>query len=127
MSYFRAAGRRSGVPERGVYAASAWVCREPPPQGGSILGTRRCKAGATATPFMRIALRSVLVAVGLLDLRAGATTDSWLVRVEEPTGLYPRTNELIAVPYSKIGGRGGTWQVVDAEGRELPWQSSQEA
>jgi beta-mannosidase len=49
---------------------------------------------------------------------------SWLVRVEEPTGLYPRTNEVVAVPYLKLGGRHDAWQVVDPQGQELPWQAT---
>lgn len=73
---------------------------------------------------MRIESWSLL---GLLGLQLSAAADSYSIRVEEPTGLYPRTNELVSVPYSKIGGKGGSWEVVDSEGQELPWQSSEDA
>jgi len=46
----------------------------------------------------------------------------WTVRVEEPTGLYRRTNEVVAVPLSKFGGAAAGFTVVDEKGRELPWQ-----
>ncbi|HLH53153.1 MAG TPA: hypothetical protein VKY92_06005 [Verrucomicrobiae bacterium] len=55
-----------------------------------------------------------------------AFAESWRVRVEEPTGIYPRTNELVTVPYAKIGGEFAGWEVVDEQGRELPWQAVQE-
>ncbi|MGH7972991.1 MAG: glycosyl hydrolase 2 galactose-binding domain-containing protein, partial [Limisphaerales bacterium] len=45
---------------------------------------------------------------------------SWSVRVEEPTGLYPRTNEVVAVSYTKLGGRHGAWEIIDSQGSELP-------
>ena len=47
--------------------------------------------------------------------------------MEEPTGLYPRTNEVVVVPYSKFGGRQPAWRVVDAQGTELPWQATDSA
>ncbi|HVV71830.1 MAG TPA: hypothetical protein VHI52_10080, partial [Verrucomicrobiae bacterium] len=50
-----------------------------------------------------------------------------MIRIEEPTGLYPRTNEVVGVPYSKLGGRRGLWQVADSQGRELPWQAAEDA
>ncbi|HTL55698.1 MAG TPA: hypothetical protein VL361_08460 [Candidatus Limnocylindrales bacterium] len=53
--------------------------------------------------------------------------ESWTIRVEEPTGLYPRTNEVVAVPYERIGGKRDAWQVADQKGRELPWQASEDA
>jgi beta-mannosidase len=52
---------------------------------------------------------------------------TWIVRVEEPTGLYPRTNEVVSVPYSQIGGRQKAWQIVDSQGGELPWQATETA
>jgi beta-mannosidase len=57
-----------------------------------------------------------------LPLEAAQT---WTVRVEEPTGLYPRTNEIVEVPYAKLGGKQSGWQVVDQQGRELPWQATE--
>ena len=56
-----------------------------------------------------------------------ARADSWQIRIEEPTGLYPRTNELVAVPYAKIGGAHSAWRIVDAQGTELPWQAGPDA
>jgi beta-mannosidase len=57
-------------------------------------------------------------------LRPAAGADAWTVRVEEPTGLYPRTNELIEVPYEKLGGKRGQWVITDSQGTELPWQAT---
>ncbi|QOY86192.1 glycoside hydrolase family 2 protein [Paludibaculum fermentans] len=48
----------------------------------------------------------------------------WTVRVEEPTGLYRRTNEAVAVPLAKLGGHTAGFTVTNAEGKELPWQVS---
>ena len=44
------------------------------------------------------------------------------VRVEEPTGLYRRTGEVVSVPVAKLGGPRDGFRVVDPAGRELPWQ-----
>ena len=60
----------------------------------------------------------------MIALTSHAPAETWRVQVEEPTGLYPRTNEVVAVPYTKIGGRQAAWQVVDARGTELPWQAT---
>jgi beta-mannosidase len=62
----------------------------------------------------------------LLAPFAGLAAD-WSVRVEEPTGLYPRTNEVVAVPFDKIGGPQAAWQVMDSQGNELPWQATRDA
>ncbi|MCX6635016.1 MAG: hypothetical protein NT090_08045, partial [Acidobacteria bacterium] len=51
-----------------------------------------------------------------------AAAEVWTVRVEEPTGLYRRTEEVVAVPLAKLGRRAGWVQVLDAQGRELPSQ-----
>jgi beta-mannosidase len=56
-----------------------------------------------------------------------ANAADWTIRVEEPTGIYPRTNEVVAVPYAKIGGRQTAWRVTDALGNELPWQATDDA
>ena len=53
--------------------------------------------------------------------------DTWIIRVEEPTGLYPRTNEVVAIPYEKIGGKSPGWVVIDRAGNELPWQAAKNA
>jgi beta-mannosidase len=46
----------------------------------------------------------------------------WTVRVEEPTGLYRRTGEIVAVPLAKLGAKAGPFTVIDAARREQPWQ-----
>ncbi len=51
----------------------------------------------------------------------GLSAQNWTVRVEEPTGLYRRTDEAIAIPVKQAGG----FTVTDANGRELPWQLSE--
>jgi beta-mannosidase len=48
----------------------------------------------------------------------------WTVRIEEPTGLYRRTNEAVAIPLDKLGGHHAGFTVTDPAGRELPWQVS---
>jgi beta-mannosidase len=57
-------------------------------------------------------------------LQTAAAGQTWLIRVEEPTGLYPRTNEIVSVPYSRLGGKQPGWRVTDHAGRELPWQAA---
>src|SRR5215467_5968736 len=56
----------------------------------------------------------------------GQTGAVWSIRIEEPTGLYPRTNEVVAVPYDRIGGKQPGWRVIDQQGREVPWQATPE-
>ena len=70
---------------------------------------------------------SVLLPALIASLPLQLTAEVWTVRVEEPTGLYPRTNEVVAVPYAKIGGKRPSWSVVDAQGNELPWQATEKA
>jgi beta-mannosidase len=70
---------------------------------------------------------SLLLAGATAVLPLPACAESWRIRVEEPTGLYPRTNEVVVVPYSKIGGQHPAWQVVDPLGKELPWQETDNA
>jgi beta-mannosidase len=41
--------------------------------------------------------------------------------------LYPRTNEVVAVPYARIGGKQAGWRVLDPHGREVPWQATEDA
>jgi beta-mannosidase len=50
----------------------------------------------------------------------GLSAESWSVRVEEPTGLYRRVDEAIAIPVKQSGG----FTVTDPNGREMPWQVS---
>ena len=70
------------------------------------------------------ALLALTLTTTTLSLRAA---DAWSVRVEEPTGLYPRTNEIVAVSYTKIGGPQTAWRVLDSTGQELPWQATETA
>src|SRR5436190_14481389 len=69
-------------------------------------------------------LLTVVVCFSLSPILLAA--DAWSVRFEEPTGLYPRTNEIVAVPYEKLGGKHAAWLVVDGKGKELPWQATDE-
>jgi len=71
-----------------------------------------------------IACCLLFVLAPLLSLHAAP---GWSVRVEEPTGLYPRTNEIVAVPYERIGGKQAAWQISDARGAELPWQATEDS
>src|SRR5216683_457524 len=72
----------------------------------------------------RYSLLGLCLLIPFLPLVAA---ESWIVRVEEPTGLYPRSNEVVAVPYAKIGGQQTAWRVLDAGGNELPWQATEVA
>ena len=77
---------------------------------------------AKVSAFSPVARFVALIWAALLVCQASAQT--WQVQVEEPTGLDPRTNELVFVPYTRIGGRRNGWQVVDSRGNELPWQAT---
>jgi beta-mannosidase len=68
-----------------------------------------------------------MVAFGWLVAARSFAAESWTVRIEEPTGVYPRTNEIVAVPYEKIGGKYSAWLVADRNGVELPWQATENA
>lgn len=57
-------------------------------------------------------------------IAAAAAAQVYEIRLEEPTGLYRRSSEIAAVPLSKLGGKTAGFTVVDASGRELPWQAS---
>ena len=76
---------------------------------------------------VKLAQILLLAAVRVIALPVLDSAQTWQVRVEEPTGLYPRTNEVVVVPYSKLGGKHDVWQVVDPQGRELPWQATDSA
>ncbi len=64
-------------------------------------------------------MRSLALLVLGLPLVAA---EVWTVRLEEPTGLYRRTNEAVAIPLDKLGGARGPFVVAGAKGEELPWQ-----
>ncbi|HTA31784.1 MAG TPA: hypothetical protein VK731_14915, partial [Candidatus Cybelea sp.] len=73
---------------------------------------------------------TTILSLGLLLINLAAPpamAADWIVQVEEPTGIYPRTNEVVAVSYAKIGGNQTAWRVTDAQGNELPWQATQDA
>lgn len=53
-----------------------------------------------------------------------ASAAQWSVRVEEPTGLYRRTGEIVAVPLEKFAPHRAGFTVVDPQGREAPHQVS---
>ena len=60
----------------------------------------------------------------LLAATAAPAAQVWSVRVEEPTGLYRRVGEVVAVAIAKVGGHPAGFTVTDATGKELPWQVS---
>ena len=66
--------------------------------------------------------RYVSLAAAGVGLAYGA--QSWTVRLEEPTGLYRRSGEIVRVPVTKLGGNRTGFSVSDPNGRELPWQLS---
>jgi beta-mannosidase len=48
----------------------------------------------------------------------GGQTPAWNVRLEEPTGIYRRTNEIVSIPVGESSG----FTVLDPGGNEVPWQ-----
>ena len=70
-------------------------------------------------------MRAHLVVSALMLLGCGLRVDAaqkWTVRVEEPTGLYRRTDEVVRVPLQRLPGQTGRFVVIDPAGKELPWQ-----
>lgn len=55
---------------------------------------------------------------------AALLAQHWEVNLEEPTGIYRRTSEPVAVPLSQLGGAGQSYQVTDAAGRPRPAQAT---
>jgi beta-mannosidase len=47
---------------------------------------------------------------------------AWAVRLEEPTGLYRRRDEVVRLPLSRLPKQNGKFVVIDGSGREVPWQ-----
>lgn len=45
--------------------------------------------------------------------------EDWRVRIEEPTGIYARDNEVVAVPLAKIGSHASGYSVRDAQGKDV--------
>ena len=64
-----------------------------------------------------------LTALTLACCFSACGAQAWTVRVEEPTGLYRRTDEVVRVPLDRLGKNSDGFQVMDAAGRELPWQA----
>ena len=56
-----------------------------------------------------------------------AASQRWDVQLEEPTGIYRRYDEVVSAPLAKLSGKTQGFRVVDPQGRELPWQSSEGA
>ncbi len=55
-----------------------------------------------------------------------ASAAQWSVRIEEPTGLYRRTGEVVAVPLERFAPHREGFTVIDPQGRETPYQVSGE-
>jgi Glycosyl hydrolases family 2, sugar binding domain/Glycosyl hydrolases family 2/Glycosyl hydrolases family 2, TIM barrel domain len=53
-----------------------------------------------------------------------AAAETWNVQLEEPTGIYRRSAEVVSAPLAKFGGKHEGFRVADEQGRELPWQAS---
>ncbi len=64
----------------------------------------------------------ICLAVVAATARDTAAAQVWNVRVEEPTGLYRRTDEVVSVPLAKVGGAHAGFTVLDEDGNELPSQ-----
>jgi beta-mannosidase len=71
---------------------------------------------------MRSTVYWILALPVLSAVVAGA--QRYTVRVEEPTGIERRDDELARVPLAKVGGQTAGYRVVSPRGRELPWQVS---
>ncbi|MFN7932525.1 MAG: glycoside hydrolase family 2 TIM barrel-domain containing protein [Bryobacteraceae bacterium] len=65
-------------------------------------------------------MRTALVIA--LTVASAPAVQTWNITVEEPTGLYPRSNEIIAVPLTKLASQQDGYTVITAAGRELPTQ-----
>jgi beta-mannosidase len=85
----------------------------------------RGKNRVSPTPLKNRTFLSIFGLCAAVLSHAWAAGETWLVRIEEPTGLYPRTNEIVSVPYEKLGGKQQGWTVVDLSERELPWQATE--
>ncbi len=53
-----------------------------------------------------------------------AAAETWNVQLEEPTGIYRRSAEVVSAALAKFGGRRDGFRAIDEQGRELPWQAS---
>ena len=87
---------------------------------------------STLLNFLKLSWSAWVFRLAVLSFYAGALPPScqsaeWKIIVEEPTGLYPRTNEVVAVPFSTLGQSNQSWLVTDAQGVELPWQATDAA
>ncbi len=62
------------------------------------------------------------IAVGVAAMWFAQQPQSWTVQVEEPTGLYRRTSEVVAIPVAKLGGNTKGFVIANEQREELPWQ-----
>jgi beta-mannosidase len=53
-----------------------------------------------------------------------AAAAQWSVRIEEPTGLYRRTGEVVALPLERFAPHRSGFTVTDPQGKEVPHQVS---
>ncbi|MEJ5368532.1 MAG: sugar-binding domain-containing protein [Bryobacteraceae bacterium] len=64
-------------------------------------------------------MRAIVLAAVFVCAACG---EEWRVRVEEPTGLYRRTDEVVAIPLGKFAPHGKGFTVLDPQGKEVPHQ-----
>ena len=69
----------------------------------------------------------LLLVFGISSSSLFAAAAGWRVQIEEPTGLYPRTNELVTVAYTTIGQINLPVLITDNQGVEVPWQATSNA
>ncbi|MFZ5928250.1 MAG: beta-mannosidase [Acidobacteriota bacterium] len=62
--------------------------------------------------------------LALIPLAVCAAAAQWTVRIEEPTGLYRRTGEVVALPLERFAPYRAGFTVIDPQGRETPHQVS---
>lgn len=61
-------------------------------------------------------------ALGVLTMGLLNGAQLWRVRVEEPTGIERRVDEVVSLPVARFGGRVQGFRVTDPQSREVPWQ-----
>ncbi len=59
-----------------------------------------------------------------LAVCVAAAAAQWSVRIEEPTGLYRRAGEVVALPLERFAPHHADFTVIDPHGREVPHQVS---
>ena len=81
----------------------------------------RCRKAFT--PFQTL----LLGWCALAPVVAAPSLSVWKVRVEEPTGIYRRTQEILRLPLDKLPGQSDRFTVIDPAGKEVPWQVAEDA